>query len=168
MQVVKAEAFITTIAYIGVTVAALSLGVGVYGSIQQGERDQDLADYNAEVERQKAADALQIGADEAADARARARKLISSQVEAGALSGVETDFGTPLGLLTETAGIGESEALTIVNNAQRQAWGHRAQSKLDIIAGKQAKTKSRLDAAGSALSGASSIFATGRQSGLWK
>lgn len=168
MQVLKAEVFITTIAYIGVAVASLSLGLGVYGNIRQGEAAEDLAEYNAEVERQKAADALQIGADEAGEARLRARKLISSQIEAGALSGVDTDFGTPLGLLTETAGIGEDEALTIVNNARRQAWGYRAQSRLDIIAGKQAKTKSRLDAAGSALSGASSIFATGRQSGLWK
>lgn len=168
MRVVRAEAFITSMAWVGVAVAVIGAGISGYAAHEQGEQAEDLADYNAEIERQKAADALQIGADEAADARLKARRLISSQVEAGAMSGISTDFGTPLGLLTETAGVGEDEALTIVNNAQRQAWGHESQSNLDILAGKQAKTKSRLDMAGSALSGASSVYGAGRSSNLWK
>lgn len=169
MQVIKGDSFITTYAvWAGVVIAAVGAGTAGYSVYAQGEAAEDTAEYNAEVARIKAADALQIGADEAADKRLKTRRLISSQIEGGAMSGVSTDYGTPLGLLTETAGIGEVEALTIVNNAQRQAWGHEAQSELDVLAGQNAKRKSRLDTLGTTLSGASSVYSTGRTSGLWQ
>ena len=163
----EGTAFITTIAYVGVGIAALSLVVGVAGAQQQAENAKDVADYNKAVEDLKAKDALQIGADEAAAARARARKIISGQIEGGAMSGVATDYGTPLGLLVETAGVGEHEALTIVNNAQRQAWGHQAQGRLDVIEGQNAKRAGTLNMAGSALSGATGVLNAGYKSGLW-
>lgn len=157
-----------SIAYVGVYIAGASLALSTYSAYQQGEDAQDVADYNAKVEEVKAKDALQIGADEAGDARQRARKIISGQIEGGAMSGVSTEYGTPLGLLVETAGIGEHEALTIVNNAQRQAWGHKTQSSLDRLEGQNAKRAGKLDTAGSALSGASGVINAGYKAGLWK
>lgn len=156
-----------SMAYVAVAVSVVTAAVGATSSYIQGENAEEVADYNAKVEENKAKQAANIGADEAAAQRARARKIMSAQAEGGAMSGVDLDYGTPLGLLVETAGVGEKEAQTVMTNAQRQAWGHKAQSELDKFEGKQAKQASYLNMAGSVLSSASSSYATGKGAKLW-
>jgi mannitol-specific phosphotransferase system IIBC component len=158
MEVKEGSAFITTMAYVAVITAVITAAVSTTAAYQQSESAQDMADYNAEVEDMKAKDAANAGANAAGDARAKARKIIAAQVEAGGMSGVDTNYGTPMGLLVETAGIGEMEALTVMNNAQRQAWGHQAQSSLDTLKSKQEKQAGALNTFGTALSGATSAY----------
>jgi len=70
--------------------------------------------------------------------------------------GVDASTGTPLDLQTETAGIGELDALRIVNNAQRQAAGYQAQAGLERFRGDAARTAGYFGAAGSILGGVGS------------
>lgn len=94
-----------------------------------------MAGYQAEVEGENqkqgliaAADAIQRGDIEEANARTRTRLLIASQRSKYAASGVELGTGTPLQVTADTAALGELDALTIKNNAQREAWGYVGQS----------------------------------------
>ena len=168
MIIRKGPAFITTMAWVGVGLSALSAVIAGASAYAQADNNKHAAEYNSDIETKKAKDAANIGANEAADIRARTRKLIASQVESGAMSGVDVNYGSTLGLLVDTAGIGEKEALTVMNNAQRQAWGHTAQSQLDQFEAKQAGRARTLNTFGSAISGASSVYSTGAKSGLWK
>jgi hypothetical protein len=144
-----------TIAAIASVAAA---GVSTYAQVQAGESQKDAANYNAEMGRMKAQDALQRGASEAALKRDKARQVASAQAEGAAMSGVSISTGTPLALLTETAGLGELDALRTVNNAHREAWGYKAQSTLDEFQGAAAQRTGYLNAAGTFLGGASNSY----------
>lgn len=143
-----------------ITAAAAVIGAGVsaYSSIQSGNSQKKAANYNAEMERRKAQDALQIGAIEGAAKRDKARKIASQQAEGIAMSGVALDTGTPLALLTETAGLGELDSLRAVNNAQRQAYGFNASATLDEFSGNAASRTGILNGAGTFLGGASQAY----------
>lgn len=135
--------------------AVASASVGAYSAVKAGESQKEAADYNADMGKMKAQEALQRGAIEGADKRQQARRLAATQAEGAAMSGVEISSGTPLALLTETAGLGELNALRTVNNASREAWGFKAQANLDEFSGRAAQTGGRLNAAGTFLGGAS-------------
>lgn len=148
-------ATLLTIAAVSATVGA---GVSTYAQYQAGQSAKEAGEYNAEMGRRKAQDSLQRGAIEAGAKRDQARKVASTQAEAGAMSGVDISFGTPLALLTETAGLGELAALRTSNNATREAWGLKAQADLDEFQGDAAGRAGTLNAAGTFLGGASSAY----------
>jgi hypothetical protein len=145
-----------TIAAIALAVSAIGAGVSTYSSIASGESQKEAADYNAEVGRQKAKDSMQRGAIEGAAQQDKARRIAAAQAEGAAMSGVRLDTGTPLSLMTETAGLGELDKLRVINNAQREAWGYQAQSNLDEYQGKAAQRAGYLNGAGTFLGSASS------------
>jgi hypothetical protein len=139
--------------------AVVGTGVSIYSSVQSGKSQKDAAEYNAEMDRRRAQDALQRGANDAAAVKDRARRIASAQVEGAAMSGVAINSGTPLALLTETAGLGELDRLRTINNARREAWGLKAQSVLDEFQGSTAQRIGYLNAAGTLLnSGANAYF----------
>ncbi|BCS54785.1 hypothetical protein [Geobacter sp. SVR] len=144
------------------TIAAVSAvagaGVSAYSMYASGENQKEAADYNAEMSKLKAQDALQRGAIEASAKREKAKRVAGAQAESMAMSGVAIDTGTPLALLTETAGLGELDALRSVNNATREAWGYKAQSSLDEYQGRSAASAGLLNAGGTFLGGASNAY----------
>lgn len=158
----KAAAFITceptTLLTIATVASVVGAGVSGYAAYQSGQSQKKAMQYNAKMGELKAQDSLQRGADEAGDIRARARRVASGQAEAGAMSGVDISSGTPLALLTETAGLGELDALRTVNNAQREAWGFRAQSELDLFQGRAAGRAGTLNAGSTMLTGAANSY----------
>lgn len=143
------------------TMAVASLagtGISAYAAYASGKSQKEAAKYNADVADAQAHDALQRGADDAADVKERARRVGSSQVEAFSRSGVLATTGTPLELLTETAGMGERDALKTMNNAKREAWGYKSQAELDRYQGKAAGRGGILNAGGTFLTGATSTY----------
>lgn len=143
---------------IALVATVIGTGVSTYAAVEAGNAQKDAAEYNAEMGRMKAADALQRGSIEGAAKRDRARRVASAQAEGAAMSGVAIDSGTPLALLTETAGIGELDALRSVNNAQREAWGLKAQGDLDVFQGRAAQRSGYLNGAGTFLNGAANSY----------
>lgn len=143
---------------IAAVAAVVSTAVGGYSAYQSGQSRKDAGEDNAEVQRQQSSDALQRGAIEGAAKRDKARRIAASQAEAAAMSNLAINTGTPLALLTETAGLGELDALTTLNNAQREAWGYKASSQLEQYQGKAAGRAGVLNAGGTFLGGASSAY----------
>lgn len=147
----------------GIEIAALvtafaGAGISGYSAYESGQSQKKAGEYNAKMGELKAQDALQRGADEAGEIRARARRVASGQAEAGAMSNVDISSGTPLALLTETAGLGELDALRTINNAEREAWGQKAQSELDLFQGNAAGRAGKLNAGGTFLTSAANTY----------
>lgn len=99
------------------------------GSIQEANAAADAAEYNAAIARQnailserRAEDALDRGDREEKQARLRAAKLAAEQRVGFAGGGVTSGSGSPLSVVEDTVALGELDALTIRNNAQREAF----------------------------------------------
>lgn len=143
-----------SMAWVGVAIAVIGIGVGVGTSMVQAENAEDIADYNAKMDKRAADDAIERGAIDAADKRQQTRQLIARQHAVQAASGFNTSQGTAGLIMEETAGMGELDALKILNNAQRQASGLKAQGDLETYKGNAASRAGTLNAAGSVLQGA--------------
>lgn len=88
----------------------------------------DLADYNAKVADLQGKDAVERGALDESKFRAHVRGQIGSQRTGFAAQGVDVGFGSPVDAQADTAYLGELDALTIRNNAAREAWGFQVQA----------------------------------------
>lgn len=143
---------------IAATASVAAAATGAFSAYTSGKSANDAAKYNAEMQRRQAADALQRGAIEAGERRDEARRVAARQVDQFSTSGVLARSGTPLALLTETAGLGELDAQRTLNNAQREASGLEASARLERYQGKMAKRGGILNAAGTLLGGASNAY----------
>jgi len=150
-----------------------STGMSVMGSIQQGKAASAQANYQAQVaennaatSRLQAADAIERGKIEEGQHRKQVSRMIGQQRAGIAGSGFELGDETSQDILGDTASMGELDALTIRNNAQREAWGFEVQGQnataeagLSRMRGASAKTASYWQAGGDLLGGATK-FAT--------
>lgn len=118
---------------------------------------------NAELSRRAAADAVSRGAQEAGDVRDRARRQNARGRAVMAGSGLVTDTGSNLDIQTDNTVAGEVNALTALNNAQREAYGYKIQEMDSLNAAtasrqsaKSARRNASLSAIGSLVTGAAS------------
>lgn len=159
MKVQRGAALLTCEpATIALAVSATAAAVSGYSAYQSGQSQKKAAEYNADMAEISARDTLQRGADAGAERRMQARRVAAQQTERMSAMGVSTTSGTPLDILTETAGYGELDALTASNNAQREAWGIRGGAKLERYQGKMAARGGKLTAAGTFLGGAANSY----------
>lgn len=147
-----------SMAYVAVALTVVSAAVSATAAIQQGQAQKNAAEYNAKVQEQAAHDALQRGSDEAAANQDRTRRLIATQRAGFGASGLDISSGSPLDILTETAGLGKLDSLRLINNAQREGQGLMAQSEITKYQGDQAQTAGYMNAAATILGSASNGY----------
>lgn len=124
-----------TLATVG-TVGGLASGaMGVMGAQQSSAAQTASARYQAQVMAnnqtiaQRNADAaLQAGQAAEQQQRQKTAAMIASQRAALAANGVDLSSGSALDLQADTATLGELNAQTVRNNAERHAWGYVAQA----------------------------------------
>ena len=141
------------------------------GAFTGGRAQADAAAYQAAVARNNqtvaesnAAYALQAGKIAEQAQRQKTAQLVGAQRAQMAASGVDISSGTPLNLQQSQQQVGELDALTIRNNAMRQAYGYQVQASdfganagmLDMTA-KNARTAGTIGALSSLVGGASSV-----------
>lgn len=124
----------TAAPFIGLAIAAIGTGVSVYSGIQQGKAQSAQAEYQSAVMKNNAIYAERAAKDAEArgkiaedQQRMQTQQLIGRQRALLAANGVMVDTGSAADLTADTAMIGEQEALTVRNNAQREANGYRQQ-----------------------------------------
>lgn len=124
-----------TLSSVGLGLQVAGLATGVMGSYQQSKAQQSAYEYQAAVNRNnaqyaewQAQDALQRGATAEQNQRLKTAQLKSAQRARLAANGVVIDEGSALNLLDDTDYMGERDALTIRDNAKREAWGARVQA----------------------------------------
>ena len=113
---------------------ALIAGIGGQTFMQaQAAKDQaamegalfDMNRRNADI---MAEDAIERGEKGAQDHRRKTKRLIGAQRAALAAQGIDVNYGSAAGIQSETQALGERDALTIRNNAWREAFGFRSQA----------------------------------------
>jgi outer membrane murein-binding lipoprotein Lpp len=168
---------------IGLSVAGTV--TSVYGGIKQGKAEKaageaqkraaesqaELLDFNATIADAQAKDAEARGQIEADRYRTSVKGLIGHQRAATAAGNIDVGFGSALDVQADAAYLGELDALTIEQNAAREAWGYRVDAydtrkRAEITrkegvmmeaAGRQRASASYIGALGAGLSGASQV-----------
>lgn len=154
---------------------ALIPAIAVAGGLMQGNAQDAQAQNQARTMRtnamyanQAADDALSRGRYDADLQRIRTGQMIGTQRSAMAANGGMVDTGSNSILQEDTAALGELDALTIQNNAAREAYGLKVQAMQGFrnasdteLAGKSAKRNSLL---GGVIKGAGSFFLGGGMS----
>lgn len=95
-----------------------------------GEYNAQVVENNIKVLQRAEADSIQRGADSAAEARRQTRQSNAMGRAMAGSSGTVADTGTNLDLQIQNKMEGEITALTVMNGAEREAYGY----KLDAIA----------------------------------
>lgn len=142
-----------------------SAAVSAYSQKKNADYQADIANYNADVAENSANDAINRGNADAAQQRARARQLSGTQTATLAASGVDLGGGTAVDIFSQTAGMGELDALTAVNNAQRQAYGLQAQAAGQRSQAQAATASGNFGAGMTLLNGALGAYGTYSQLG---
>ena len=143
-------------AWIGAISAVIGAAVSATSAIEQGQAAKETADKNAANQRQTAISAENVGAQQAADAKMKARRIAATGIAQAGAGGIDPNTGTPLTLTGQTEAFGELDSLRIINNAQRTAWGYQAQAGIDELQGNQARTAGNMNAGATLLGGTSS------------
>ena len=136
-----------------------------YSSIQNGKYLDKVAKQNAAVSDQAAADSIRTGATNADTKRIETRGFIGSQRAGFAANGIDVNTGSAGLVQDDTAQFGELDALTIMNNAAREAYGYKTQAVDQRQQGKLAKYKGKMDAIGSILGGVEKAASMGMGGG---
>jgi hypothetical protein len=146
-------AALTAMAFVG-------MAASIYGTYQQSEAlkskatfDKTQADINAKVSMAAADDAIVRGEKDAAKIKTDARRLTGAQRAAMAASGINPDEGSGLDIQSDTAALSAADALTVRNNAWREAWGLRVQAANYTAGGQFASSAGNNAARASIISG---------------
>lgn len=145
----------------GWIVSLVGAGVSAAGSIKQGKIDEETAQHNAQLASYQADDALSRGNVQEMQYRRQLAQLIGKQRNEIGARNVEAR-GSALDLLEDSAQLGEEDALTIRNDAARQAWGYRNQASEASRFGEQSKLNANARAGSTLLTGAAQSY------GQWK
>lgn len=131
----------------------------------QGAYQQQIAESNARQSEFMAEDVKERGATESMLVKRRARQLIGTQRVGFAGQGVDVNSGTALRVQDDSFTMGETDALTVKNNAWREAWGYKTQAKNTRAQGRLANLTARSQARGTMLTGGLSAFGSIAQGG---
>lgn len=122
------------LATLSLAATAIGAAMSAYGQIQQGKAQSAASKYQAAVARnnsiiaeQNAQAERERGLAQEQAQRMKTAGLIASQRAAFAGSGVDIDSGSALLVQESSSSLGELDALTIRNNAERNAHGYRTQ-----------------------------------------
>lgn len=147
-----------------------SMGFGAIGAYQQSASAKASAEYQSQVARNnaisaeyQAQDALKRGEVAEAEQRRKTMMLKGGQTARLAANGIDISEGSALQILSDTDWMGEQDALTVRDNASREAWAYRqqgsnAQSNSNML-------KASADAQNPLFEGAASIM-TNKSTGL--
>lgn len=124
---------------IAATVAAgLGTGMQAYGAYQTAQAQKDsyryqarVAENNATMGEWQAQDALRRGEQAEIDQRRKTAQIKGVQTASMAARGLDISTGSALNILSDTDYLGEIDALTIRDNAKREAWGYRTGAQND-------------------------------------
>lgn len=125
------------IALVAVTVA--STAASMYSQQQSAKYQSAVADQNADIAEGQAQDAINRGNAEADQRRREMRQRQGTQAANMGATGAELGSGSSLDIFGDTAQYGTLDALTTVNNAQREAYGYQVQGMNAIAQGNAAK-----------------------------
>lgn len=145
-----------TAASLASTVAATA--VTAVGQSQAAKAQAAAGKYNADVAAQQALDAERRGSMAEAEHRTQSKRILGAMHAETGPSGVVGATGSGADVFAETAEYGARQAAAARLSGGREAFGFRSQRELDLYGGRTALAQGAGRVAGTALSGASSVF----------
>lgn len=142
----------------------IALGAGAISAIgqnRQGKEAEAIGKRNAQIGAMQADDALSRGNIEEQRYLRYVAKVSGAQKAVLGDRNVKRS-GTALDLLSDTEQVGAENALTIRNDAAREAWGYRVGADDSRRYGRAARTQSLFGAGSSLLTGGAQAY------GMWK
>lgn len=141
-----------------ISVVALGAGMSAYGQTRAGKETKGIYDRNAQLAELQAQDAIERGQVEEKKARRQTEQVIGQQRVSLAAQGVDINKGSALDVQADAAYLGELDALTIRNNAAKEAWGYRVQAQDYRYRGKVAQREGQFGAFRSILGSTGSVL----------
>lgn len=127
--------------------ASFSQGVlGLFTRSQEAKAERVISKSNERIANVRAEDALKRGQEAVSLSRRRTKKLVGSQRASIAAQGIRTDVGSAQDVQQEAQDIGELDALTIKNNAAREALGFKTEAISTSLQGRIAAGRGRVEA----------------------
>jgi len=145
-------------ALIPVAISLVGGMMGAQNAKQEGAFNAGMLKRNAELKEQTAQETLFAGDTSADWQRVRTGQAVGTQRAVQAANGIDVNSGSAAQLQDDTAMIGELDALTIQNNAAREAYGYRIQADQDRMNAVQTVTNAGNKATGSILGGIGGAF----------
>lgn len=146
-------------------ITAITAAISAGSAIKQGNDQKKIANANADAQEQAGRDTINASNAQASQQRQQGRQLAGRQAAAFGANGTDMTSGSALNTFGDTAAGTQLDALTTINNGERQAAGmdfqasvNRAQGKMDQQAG---YTKATTTILNSALSGYSAYQTMG-------
>jgi hypothetical protein len=149
--------------------------ISAVGALSQAQAASSAAKFNAKVAEQNAISSRQQGAAAQEAQRRTSEKQLGSMSAAYSASGVSME-GSPLDVLSESAGVAERDAQTIRYNYELKALGYENTASLEKASAKNAKTQGMFSAASSLMKGMGGMMggggsavgsSVGMNSGAW-
>ena len=149
------------------------LGVGEYlaiagttatmaGQIQQGQNQNAIMQHNAQVANAQVLDAQQRGAVQEGQQIQKTQQLMGAQTAAMGSSGAAVESQSFGKVLEQSSTMGALDALTIRQNADREAWSASQQATGFKMQGDAAEQMGYASAAGTALTGFGQAYKMGQ------
>lgn len=129
----------------------------------QGNYAGAVDDRDAQFADQQAADALDRGNTAALRAGGRSAQLAGAQRAGYAAQGLNVNTGSAADVQADSRALGALDALTIQNNARREAWGYQVQGADYRARGQLARMAGSNEAAADNAKGISSLLTGGSQ-----
>jgi hypothetical protein len=139
--------------------------VSAYGQVQQGRTQAKIANANADAQEIAAKDAINTGNANADQQRQQTRQLQGQQAAAFGAAGTDMTSGSALNIFGNTAQGGQLDALTTVNNAERQGAGLNFQAGVSRAQGQIDRNAANLGAATTILNSSLSAYGAYQSSG---
>lgn len=131
--------------------------IGAAGSLIGGFYQAQVANNNATIERQNAAEASAAGQQQAEIAGIKGAAQGGQIKAAQAANGIDVNSGSALDVQTSQKEASQLDAETVLNNANLSAYGYTTQAVNDQAQAGQDQIGAVLGAAGSLVGGASSL-----------
>lgn len=148
------------------TLQAASLISNVGVQRQQANQTDAEGTYSAALASRQATDAIARGAQAESRFRTGTAGLMGAQRANASASGVDAGSGSAADVQGDTARLSELDALTIRNNAAREAWGYQTQGALTQLAAKNTASAQRANSASTLLTGGAQLYGAYKRSGI--
>lgn len=142
--------------------AIAGAGITAYSQREQGKFQEAVAKQNADLDLQSRDDAIRRGAIAEEQHRAKVRQILGTQRAIMGANNVVSSTGTPLGLLAESAQMGEEDAVRLRTNAMREAYGFGVQASSSRTRAQMYRRGGNQAAGATVLAGAANAY------GMWK
>lgn len=114
-----------------------------YSQHKQAKYQSAVANQNADIAEAQAQDSINRGNAQAEQVRSRNRMAAGTQNATMGATGADLSTGNALDIFGDTAQYGQLDALTTVNNAQREAYGYQVQGTNAQAQAKAAESQGR-------------------------